>query len=297
MPARMENDSDSAIERLTELGFTLNEARAYVALLQGGPATGYEVGLAAQIPRSAVYGALRKLVSTGAARSIAGSPERFAATPVDAVMTSLRKRFSRSADDLERSLQALGTKPTELQVYAVRGHERALEEAERLIKASTDRLLLGGWPAELTRLAPELARAVARGVFLVTFSHAELPEDFPGIVYGYGLNEPDLEQFWKHRIFLVADDRHTLIAAMENTDDAAVVADVPAIAEVVASQITLDITLLAQRHGHDAGPVVGRLLGDRVGRLDTLLSARPAPSLGRGEGPPPARATRKNPKR
>src|SRR5262245_16506636 len=71
------------VPALVALGFSLNESRAYAALLQESPATGYEVGVRAQIPRSAVYGVLRRLVKAGAARSIAGSPERFAPAPAE----------------------------------------------------------------------------------------------------------------------------------------------------------------------------------------------------------------------
>lgn len=278
----MQNDVERAIEQLTELGFTLNEARAYVALLQAGPATGYEVGQQAQIPRSAVYGALRKLVSVGAARSVSGTPERFAATPPKTVIATLRKRFAASADDLEVSLKGVGSSPAELEVFRVRGTEQNHEEALRLINESTSTVLLSGWPRELTRFSKELAKAEKRGVFVVTFSHAKLPDDYPGIVYSNSLVESDLEQFWKHRLFMVVDDSRTLIAAMEHQDDdTAVVAHVPAIAEVVASQITLDITLLTQRYHHDSGVVIGRLLGDRVGSLGPLLARQEPPILGR----------------
>lgn len=54
----------------TEHGFRLNESRAYAALVASGPSTGDEVGQKARIPRSAVCGALRRLVAAGAARSI-----------------------------------------------------------------------------------------------------------------------------------------------------------------------------------------------------------------------------------
>jgi HTH-type transcriptional regulator, sugar sensing transcriptional regulator len=78
------------VPALVALGFSLNESRAYAALLQESPSTGYEVGVRAQIPRSAVYGVLRRLVKAGAARSIAGTPERFAPSPAEDVVHVLR---------------------------------------------------------------------------------------------------------------------------------------------------------------------------------------------------------------
>src|SRR5437764_2747243 len=95
------------VQALVALGFSLNESRAYSALLQESPATGYEVGVRAQIPRSAVYGVLRRLVSAGAARAIAGSPERFAPAPAQELLGLLRKRFDGSASSLEEAILKL----------------------------------------------------------------------------------------------------------------------------------------------------------------------------------------------
>ena len=89
------------VPALVALGFSLNESRAYAALLQESPATGYEVGVRAQIPRSAVYGVLRRLVKAGAARSIAGTPERFAPAAAEDLLVLLRKRFDTSTEQLE----------------------------------------------------------------------------------------------------------------------------------------------------------------------------------------------------
>ena len=50
------------------------------------------------------------------------------------------------------------------------------------------------------------------------------------------------------------------------------------------SQIALDITLLAQRHGWDAQETMATLLGDRVGRLDSLLGRGETPALGTVHG-------------
>jgi HTH-type transcriptional regulator, sugar sensing transcriptional regulator len=263
------------VAALVALGFSLNESRAYRALLMESPATGYEVGVRAQIPRSAVYGVLRRLVSVGAARAIAGRPERFAAAPPGEVLTLLRKRFDGQADALEEAVRSLDVTPPTPDAFSVRGYERILEEAERLVASTEDRLVVSGWPREIERLVPELKRASKRRVYIVVFSHAALPPKLPGESFSYGLEEPALESFWKHRLIVVADDARTLIAATEATDkDGGVVSETPAIAEVATSQVALDITLLAQRQKRDVEHVMARMLGHRVGRLDTLLAKR-----------------------
>src|SRR6185503_8934614 len=132
----------AAAEALLELGFSLNEARAYGALIEEHPATGYEVAARAQIPRSAVYGALRRLVKAGAARAIAGSPERFVPTPAAEVMDLLRKRFESSANKFERAIREIDVSPQVPDAYTVRGYRRVMEEAERVVQRATHKLIL-----------------------------------------------------------------------------------------------------------------------------------------------------------
>jgi HTH-type transcriptional regulator, sugar sensing transcriptional regulator len=272
-----ENDrmgEPDVVPALVALGFSLNESRAYAALLQESPATGYEVGVRAQIPRSAVYGVLRRLVKAGAARSIAGSPERFAPAPADDLLVLLRKRFDTSTEQLEQAIRRIDVTPATPDAFSVRGYQRILEEAERLVRGAQHRVVISGWPREIEQMVGELKRAAKRRVYAVVFSHAALPP-LPGEVFSYGLEEQGLEEFWKHRLVVVADDVRSLIGATEMTDaDNAVVSETPAIAEIATSQVALDITLLSQRTHRDIEGVMARMLGSRVGRLDTLLTKK-----------------------
>ncbi|MCC7542007.1 MAG: TrmB family transcriptional regulator, partial [Deltaproteobacteria bacterium] len=237
------------VAALCEHGFSLNEARAYEMLLRNGPSTGYEVAQRAQIPRSAVYASLRRLVAQGAARSVAGSPERFVAAPADGLLSLLRSRFEASTGALELAIREIAVEPPVPDAYSVRGYDRVLEEARRLIDEADTSLVVSGWPREVASLSNALADAVRRGVRTVLFSHAAMPADVPGTHFNYGLDERALEAFWKHRLVLVADDRRTLVGAAERRPtDTAVVSETPAIAELATSQVTLDITLLAQRY-------------------------------------------------
>lgn len=270
------SESD-VVAALVALGFSLNESRAYEALLQDAPATGYEVGVRAQIPRSAVYGVLRRLVKEGAARSIPGTPERFVPAPSADLVALLRKRFEGSVSSLEQAIARLDVTPPVPDAFSVHGYSRVLEEAASVVRRAESTLVVSGWPRELRALEPAVREAKAKGVFVVAFSHADI-RDFPGEVFSYGLAEADLESFWQHRLSVVADDRITLVASAEGTDrDTGVVSETKAIAEVTTSQVALDITLLAQRSGRDIQATMARMLGSRVGNLDGLLKSARLP--------------------
>jgi sugar-specific transcriptional regulator TrmB len=259
---------------LSAVGFSLNESRAYAALLRESPATGYEIGVRAQVPRSAVYGVLRRLVDAGAARSIPGTPERFVPVALDDLLALLRTRFEASTTALEHAVRELDFAPPAPDAFSVRGYERVLEEAGRIIRTAEARLVISAWPRELLALTPDLRQANGREVQIVVFSHGQLPS-LPGETFTYGLPEVDLEEFWQHRLIVVADDRRTVIAEAERSDDDhGVISETRVIADVATSQVALDITLLSQRRKLDVSDVMARMLGPKVGRLDTLLADR-----------------------
>ncbi|MEZ4437890.1 MAG: helix-turn-helix domain-containing protein [Polyangiaceae bacterium] len=286
------NQSD-VVDALVAMGFNLNEGRGYAALLRLGPSTGYEVSQRSGVPRSAVYAVLRRLVDQGAARSLAGNPERFMATPPESLLTLLQKRFQASTDTLTHAIERMDVAPAVPDAFSVRGYERVIEEASRIVSSAKDRLVVSGWPRELLRLESELDAAKRRGVYVVIFSHAELADSLAGLHFSYSLPEAQLEEFWEHRLVLVADDRKTLIGATEDREsDTAVLSETPAIAEFAVGQVALDITLLAQRHRCDVSAVMARILGDRVGRLDRIRTDTIQPELGVEHGATPKRKKR-----
>ena len=187
----------------------------------------------------------------------------------------LRKRFDSSTEQLEEAIRRLDTSPAAPDAFSVRGYQRILEEAERLIRGAQQRLVISGWPREIEQSPRELKRAAKRRVYIVVFSHAELPP-LPGEVFSYGLDEK------APRGVLEAPPRRRrrrqqelLIGATEQGEPTPrVVSETTAIAEIATSQVALDITLLTQRTGRDIEGVMAKMLGARVGRLDTLLSKR-----------------------
>jgi sugar-specific transcriptional regulator TrmB len=68
---RVEDVSDGDIRDLVDLGLTLNEARAYVALVKGASVTAAELATRADIARPKVYEALQLLEEHGFCKSIA----------------------------------------------------------------------------------------------------------------------------------------------------------------------------------------------------------------------------------
>lgn len=137
---------------LVELGLTLNEARAYTALLQLGTATAADIARTAGVPRQKVYDTLRALGERGFLRSVGtGVMTYVPVLPSEALPAWLRqrehvRRLQAERDELlgERLRQLLpqpiGTQSRLEELEAIVGRARTSETLERLID-STERTL------------------------------------------------------------------------------------------------------------------------------------------------------------
>lgn len=65
---------DDLIHKLTQFGFSIYEAKAYLALLQKNPAIGYEVSKIAKIPTAKIYETLTNLKNKGIILSSTSEP-------------------------------------------------------------------------------------------------------------------------------------------------------------------------------------------------------------------------------
>lgn len=144
--------TDEVLGAFVELGLTLNESRAYVALLRLGTATAAEIAGAAGIPRQKVYEALRALEQRGFLRMAgAGVTSHTPVPPQEALPTWLRQREHERraeaerddllAERLERILpRPARTQPNLDEMQAVVGRARTSELLEQLIGRATKSL-------------------------------------------------------------------------------------------------------------------------------------------------------------
>jgi sugar-specific transcriptional regulator TrmB len=265
---------DDILDALTALGFSTNEARAYRGLLVESPATGYEIAQRASIPRSAIYAVLKRLEDDGLVARVEEAPARYAPLPPADLLGVLRRRFEGSLESLDQSIRQLRPPPPPVDLWNVSGYEEVLDRAESLIEGAERYIFLSIWKREAERLAPTLLAASRRKVKLITFSFCAL-EELPGRIFSYGLEERDLEEFWKHKLILIADHTRTLMGGTEPSEKSeAVVTGHPAITEVALNNIALDITLLSQRRKIDVTESMIEMLGDRLGSLDPLVAKK-----------------------
>ena len=256
---------------LTGLGYTSTEARFYLALLARHPASAAELALSERLPAATAGSVLRRLEQNGIVQRVANGPPRWDPLSTDALVELLRQRPAPGFREFEDSLAALGVSAGNGGVTNVSGYEALIAGARELIARARNTLAISIWCREARALAHDLRAATTRGVHTVLFSFCEVPE-VGGHVFSYGLPEPELEEFWRHRLVLVVDGVEALFggAGREATSLAVRTAH-PALVEMALSTVALDVTLLGHRLNRETGAALAPVLGPRLGSLDQLL--------------------------
>ncbi len=265
----MDEVEDRVVGAMKQLGFTATDAKTYIALLRGHPATGYELAARSSVPRSAIYGVLRRLASLGLVNPIDDKPARYVPLPPDRLLELLESRFNRQLESFRESIKGVVSPAAEVATWTILGYSQLLDQAERLIDAAQERICANLWRREAERLARPLKAAIARGVEVVLFSWTPVPAEL-GQVLSYEIDERALGEYWPHRLILVADDAQVLVGeAGESEENRAVVSEERPLVDMAVGNIVLDITLFGQRKGVDTSDLVTRLTSD-LAPVETL---------------------------
>ncbi|MEV6983704.1 helix-turn-helix domain-containing protein [Sphaerisporangium sp. NPDC051017] len=205
------------VRALQELGFSQYEAQCYVGLMAAEPQTGYRVSKVTGVPQPKVYETLRKLVSRGVVREIAGDPTVFSAIPPDALLRQLEDSFERRLADAKDSARRLeqADMPRELEyVERFASREDILRVAVESIAGAARRVYLSASAAELAALKDAIEEATARDVDVVVLAFGRGGADLRGArVFRHASTDGALFRHHQAKhIALVTDSREAVNA-------------------------------------------------------------------------------------
>jgi len=271
--------NEKLLPALKSFGFTANEAKAYLSLLQNNPATGYEVSGKSGIPRSAIYEILKRLENTGMVSCVDTNPTRYIPLPPEHFFDLLENNFTTNMETLKESLRNVNTDLEVGDLWNIRGYDTMIDRAKTMIRNAKNSVYVSIWRTELEKLHSDLKDAEKRGVNIVIFSFCEIPVDV-GTIYSYNLDTLRLKDVWSSKILLVVDRDSALLGGVEMlpsnkvawTRNAAIVA-------IALNYIVLDLTLFGQRFEIEMSDVIARILEGEIKKLDDLLHENHEPII------------------
>lgn len=293
------SEAPPAVDSLSELGFSVYEARAYIGLLEISKAvTGYALSNHTGIPQPKVYETLRRLVDKGAVLQVGSDPARFLPTAPSELLDMLDRSFKGRLEEAEIDLARVAKGPDSVEMVAVRRLSRWEDismSAVELIEAARRHVYLSGHTEELSFLAEAVEQADARGVRLDVLHFGPAPFL---LERGRSLQHASTEGviYRRHQarhLAAVADSSKTLWAlAPTGADWSAMWHDDPTWAAVVKGYIRHDLyvqqiyadfaTLLEERYGPGLerlrDPIVDDEPSKSTSDVETASDARSRPA-------------------
>ncbi|MEP6775937.1 MAG: helix-turn-helix domain-containing protein [Chloroflexota bacterium] len=258
---------------LQRLGFGDYEARAYTALLQRSPMTGYEIAKLSRIPRANVYDILPRLEEHGAVvRVDSPSGTKYAAVPPSELMPRLADRFNDDLAAAEEALAGVGTTPVEEYAWNIESPRSVMDHARTLIDSADKELLVAVWPQEAIALESNMTQAQDRGVGITTLCLAACPQECGrcrGRIHRYHISPEDVS-----RSLVVAADAKEMLAGEIKVDNTAG-------AVRTTQQMLVELAGLYVRNSVALATLVSDL-GDRMPGLLSPEASSALASLGSG---------------
>jgi sugar-specific transcriptional regulator TrmB len=172
------SDDGELIRDLRSLGFGEYEARAYIGLLQCGPATAYEVAKISGLPRANVYGILKTLAEKGVAQPINEKPVRYMPVGPEEVFQRISESTSRLCKSVRTRLSSVGNKDGREYVWIYKGEAEIIRKIFEILQTAEKHVLLKGTDNYIKLLLPEIEKACSRGVSIVLILFTQSVEPF-----------------------------------------------------------------------------------------------------------------------
>lgn len=260
------------VEKLKGLGFTTNEAKAYLALLGCQPASAYEIAKQAGLPSSKIYETVSRLTSKGIFQSTdnPGGQQYLAMEPVD-LMTSIKNSAIRETEALLPELARIPDKSRSNLIWTLLGHQQIRNRSLELINEAQSTILVSLWPEELAWCREALKEAENRGV-RIALVHFGIPRTTIGATYHHPVEKTLYAEKGGRGFTLVADATRVVIAnfCADQEAEGAWSANQPFVT-VAEDYIKHDVYIT--KVTRFLGPEVVRRFGEDYARLRDVFSA------------------------
>lgn len=228
---------------LQEIGFSINEAKVYVALIAKNPISGYEVAKRSNITRTMVYDILNRLVQKGAVSIIKNDPKLYAPVPYKELFKKFREDYNSRIDAVETALDNIECEEdTGNYIKNISNYESMLQEIRTLIQSAKHEMYISLWEEEALLFRPEFEEAFLRGVEITVFSFNKIPLRSKN-AYSYGIPSEELKKLWSRRRIIIIVDRERILIGEGNDqiEEISIITSNTMLIELAIDQMILDI--------------------------------------------------------
>lgn len=217
---------DKLLTSLKKFGFTESETKVYVALLQNGPGTGYEISKNSSVPRSKVYNILETLLLKGC---IVVSKEdkliNYAAIPVDELLSNIRHNMDTIIEDIKFDLNHYNTKVNSNEIWHIKGYDNIFNKCRYMILNAKKEVYVQVWSDDLSEIETELSTIEEKLQDIVMILYS-MKHDYSSKIkhfYKHGFEESKFEEIGGRWITVVVDSSEMIFGNIQEEKNAEII--------------------------------------------------------------------------
>ena len=225
---------------LLEIGFTLNEAKVYLTLLQNRYLNGYEISKLSNVSRSLVYNVIDRLVAKGFVLKSEGQINYYCALPYDKVIEKIRNDNINKLNVAREKLKNYSRIENESEyIFNIKGIDEFFSKANDLILNAEKEISISIWKEDFPKIEESLSFASKKGIKIYIFSFSNIT--FPsGEIFSYQLKNP-ASLFPYRRISMVVDGKEVIIGENAGDKSICVLSKNHALVSMTTDEIVLNI--------------------------------------------------------
>ena len=225
---------------LLEIGFTLNEAKVYLTLLQNRYLNGYEISKLSNVSRSLVYNVIDRLVAKGFVLKSEGQINYYCALPYDKVIEKIRNDNINKLNVAREKLKNYSRIENESEyIFNIKGIDEFFSKANDLILNAEKEISISIWKEDFPKIEESLSIASKKCIKIYIFSFSNIV--FPsGEIFSYQLQNP-ASLFPYRRISIVVDGKEVIIGENAGDKSICVLSKNHALVSMTTDEIVLNI--------------------------------------------------------
>ncbi|GAA0815426.1 MULTISPECIES: TrmB family transcriptional regulator [Clostridium] len=211
---------EKIINLLKHFNFTESESKIYIALLQNGPRSGYEVSKISGVPRSKVYNILEILIQKGAVMvTHVEKSSLYKAESVECVINNLKNQNKNILLELESELKHFDEKVDNEQIWQVKGYSNLLAKCFSMIRNSQEQVLIQVWKEDLSKELEEILRRKQEELGKVLVVLYDSKEEYSTSIpyfYRHGFEVNKINDIGGRWITVTIDSKEMFYATIKN---------------------------------------------------------------------------------
>ena len=233
----IENDN---YKFLLEIGFTLNEAKVYLTLLQNRYLNGYEISKLSKVSRSLVYNVIDRLVAKGFILKSEGQINYYCALPYEKVIERIKNDNINKLNIAREKLKNYSRIENESEyIFNIKGIDEFFSKANDLILNAKKEISISIWKEDFPKIEESLLIAAKKGIKIYIFSFSNITFPYAEI-FSYQLKDPN-SLFPYRRIRIVVDGKEVIIGENAGDKSICVLSKNHALVSMTTDEIVLNI--------------------------------------------------------